>query len=108
MATLAEKGGEDGECSLAAIKELVAKESRRNGVPETYVGEDDNAYTALGLWYKYPSITACSILGSYLAQEVIKTISRTEPPNFNTSVCAGEGTGVVVYPICDEMQSPYL
>ena len=55
---------------------------------------------------KYPNVATTSILGSYLAQEVIKGISRSSAPNFNTSVCSGNGQGVSVYPINSTMTAP--
>lgn len=95
-----------GTVSNEAVADLVTAEMKKNEVPEKFLSEDSDINTLLLQLPRFPSVFTCSILGSYLAQEVIKGIGRTEPPNFNTSVYAGQGAGVVVYPINDEMKSP--
>ena len=97
---------QDGAVTSGAVADLVAKETEKNGVPKNFLSEDAGGYELLPRLPKFPSVFVCSVLGSYLAQEVIKGIGRSDAPNFNTSVYAGEGAGVVVYPINDEMKSP--
>lgn len=99
MAKIAEKN-----MSPDLVKELTANELKENGVDEKFLG-DASVVSFLNQWPKYPSVAMCSVLGAYLAQEVLKGIGRTEVPNYNTSVFSGDGSGVVVYPINDEMKS---
>jgi molybdopterin/thiamine biosynthesis adenylyltransferase len=88
---------------------FVATKVKENGVADDFIvqgGDAEEACNRLALLPRYPSVTICSTLGSFLAQEVIKGISRTSAPNFNASVCPGDGQGIVVYPINDGMTSP--
>ena len=89
---------------------FVAAKMRENGVADGFLlpeGADaEEMCKRLALLPRYPSVTICSTLGSYLAQEVIKGISRSSAPNFNASVCPGDGQGIVVYPVNDSMSSP--
>jgi hypothetical protein len=41
----------------------------------------------------------CSILGSFLAQEVVKAVSLTGVPGFNITVFSGDDTIVKAFPI---------
>ena len=45
------------------------------------------------------TIMVCSVLGSFLAQEVIKAVSLSGEPGFNVFVCSGFDCSVVVTPI---------
>jgi molybdopterin/thiamine biosynthesis adenylyltransferase len=109
MAKLSETGAASGN----AAEDLISSELTQNGVVPTFLskstetagGGGDDA-RSLQMLPRYPSVSTCSILGSYLAQEVIKGISRSAAPNFNASVCQGDGTGICVYPINEKMTSP--
>lgn len=48
---------------------------------------------------KVANILACSILGSFLSQEVIKAISRVGAPGFNVFVYDGSDVNVKAIPI---------
>ena len=71
---------------------FVATKVRENGMPEDFISQGRDAKETcerLSQLPRYPSVTTCSTLGSYLAQEVINGISRTNTPNFN-ALCALE------------------
>ena len=74
-------------------------------------GLDANFLTSheLDLLYRQrdmPTSTVCSILGSFLAQEIVKCVSKVGEPAYNTHVYfPGEGI-VSVYPMTAEMTAP--
>ena len=111
MASLTEVDASGKACVANEDRQtFVAAKLRENGVADGFLmpeGADaEEICKRLALLPRYPSVTICSTLGSYLAQEVIKGISRSSAPNFNASVCPGDGQGIVVYPVNDSMSSP--
>jgi hypothetical protein len=45
------------------------------------------------------SVLACSVLGSYLSQEVVKAVSHTGEPAFNVFVFSGEDLEAKAFPV---------
>jgi ubiquitin-like 1-activating enzyme E1 A len=54
---------------------------------------------ANGLTISNTNVMTCSVLGSFLAQEVIKIIGNDAKPLYNVAVTNGIGEGVMVYPV---------
>jgi hypothetical protein len=84
------------EADLKTLNEIALKRIVLNKVDESFL-----AKLELG---RFPSICcsvnsmACSILGSYLAQEVIKGVSLSGAPGFNVFELNGDDCSVRAFP----------
>lgn len=84
------------EADLKTLNEIAVKKLASNKVDESFL-----AKLELG---RFPSICgsvnsmACSILGSYLAQEVIKGVSLSGVPGFNIFELNGDDCSVRAFP----------
>ena len=84
--------GED----IQSLKEIAAELLTSNGVDETFLAklELDRLPSICGA----VNALSCSILGSYLAQEVIKAVSLSGAPGFNVFEFCGERCLVRAFP----------
>lgn len=75
-----------------------------NGLAADFLTVED--LTSLQKVRGMASATVVSILGAFLAQEIVKGVSRVGEPAYNTHVFNKKDLCVQVYPMCDTMTAP--
>lgn len=91
---------------VQAFRSFAADQLIGNGLSADYISiiELDS------ILHKYKThttaATICSIMGSYLAQEVVKSASCVGEPAFNTHIYNTADACVQVYPMCINMEAP--
>jgi hypothetical protein len=83
----------------AAQEALVA-----NGLPTEFLSEQD--LDDLLAQRNAPTATVCSIMGSFLAQEIVKGVSSVGEPGYNTHVFLKGECSVSLYPMNESMTAP--
>jgi len=83
----------------AAQEALVA-----NGLPAEFLSEQD--LDDLLAQRNAPTATVCSIMGSFLAQEIVKGVSSVGEPGYNTHVFLKDECSVSLYPMNETMTAP--
>jgi molybdopterin/thiamine biosynthesis adenylyltransferase len=76
----------------------------QNGIADDYFTESD--LNALQRVSAISSATVVSILGSFLAQEIVKGVSKIGEPAFNTHIFTRGLNSVQVYPMNETMTAP--
>jgi len=89
-----------------ALEKLVLASSvlEANGLAADYLSAAE--LTSLQKVQGMASATVVSILGAFLAQEIVKGVSRVGEPAFNTHVFNKKDLCVQVYPMCDTLTAP--
>jgi ubiquitin-like 1-activating enzyme E1 A len=86
------------------FRDMAALALEENGLSSQFIPAEQLA--ALLRQAQAPAVTVCSIMGSYLAQEVVKCVSGVGEPAFNTHIYNSEDGTVSVYPMCPSMEAP--
>jgi ubiquitin-like 1-activating enzyme E1 A len=83
----------------AAEEALIA-----NGLPADFLSEKD--LDDLLARRNAPTATVCSIMGSFLAQEIVKGVSSVGEPGYNTHIFLMDECSVSLYPMNETMTAP--
>jgi ubiquitin-like 1-activating enzyme E1 A len=103
-ALLAKWDSSSSSSSSDGFRDMAALALEENGLPSQFIPAEQ--LTALLQQVQAPAVTVCSIMGSYLAQEVVKCVSGIGEPAFNTHIYSPEDCTVSVYPMCTSMEAP--
>lgn len=82
-----------------ALRQLLLDAQARNGLPAEAPVLSDAQLQRLSLLADTASVLSCSVLGSYLSQEVVKAVSHCGEPAFNVFVFSGEDMEAKAFPV---------
>lgn len=87
---------------ISELRELLLSLQAANGIPVTansgmLLGDDE--LNQLVVASSFASVLACSVLGSFISQEVVKAVSLSGTPAFNVLLMCGEDCEVKAVPI---------
>jgi hypothetical protein len=92
-------GREPSSGDAAALQLLLSDAQQHNGLPAEPPVLDESQLQRLCQVAGTASVLACSVLGSYLSQEVVKAVSHTGEPAFNVFVFSGEDLEAKAFPV---------
>jgi hypothetical protein len=92
-------GREPSSGDAAALQLLLSDAQQHNGLPADPPVLNESQLQRLCQVAGTASVLACSVLGSYLSQEVVKAVSHTGEPAFNVFVFSGEDLEAKAFPV---------
>ena len=99
--------GSNGSSSRRAVLHAAAHEALvSNGLPVDFLSAQE--LDDLLAQRNAPTATVCSIMGSFLAQEIVKGVSSVGEPGYNTHIFLKDECSVSLYPMNESMQAPTM